>query len=436
MAPEQTTSGTIGGTSLTSEKLRQMIRRELPELVALRHEIHAHPELGFEEHKTSALIQRELSGLGVAFKANVGGPNPGSGTGVIGVIPRAGSTALESGATTRGAIGLRADIDALPILEETGKPYASRVAGRMHACGHDGHTVILLGAARVLSKVRDLPRTVRLVFQPAEEGGAGGEKMCRDGAIDGPVEGLGAGSAGAGTEPVVRMYGLHGWPQLPVGSISTKPGALLAATDDFEVVMEGVQAHGAFPHLGHDPLLASAQAIVSLQQIVSRNVSPMEAVVVTVGQVRAGVANNVIPREAVFSGTIRTLSKEMREMCRGRLIEVVEGTARVHGCRARVRWTEGYPATVNDAALAARVLEMARGAFGDGRVFVTPTPTMGGEDFAYYGQHVPTCFYLLGLCPLGAHPLGVAQLHQSTFDFNDEAIEAGVEMMVRLALEG
>lgn len=431
MAPIQTASGTIGGTSLTGEQLRQMIRRELPELVALRHEIHAHPELGFEEHKTSALIQRELSELGVAFKANVGGPNPGSGTGVIGVIPRSRNTALESGATKSGAIGLRADIDALPILEETGKPYASRVAGRMHACGHDGHTVILLGAARVLSKLHDLPRTVRLVFQPAEEGGAGGEKMCRDGAIDGVV-----GGEGGGSEPVARMYGLHGWPQLPVGTISTRPGPLLAATDDFEIVMEGVQAHGAFPHLGHDPILAMSQAIVSLQQIVSRNVSPMEAVVVTVGQVRGGVANNVIPREAVFSGTIRTLSKEMREMCRGRLIEVVEGTARAFGCRARVRWTEGYPATVNDAALAARVLEMARGAFGEGRVVVTPTPTMGGEDFAYYGQHVPTCFYLLGLCPPGAHPLGVAQLHQSTFDFNDEAIEAGVEMMVRLAMEG
>ncbi|MBX3360233.1 MAG: amidohydrolase [Phycisphaeraceae bacterium] len=431
MSTTSTASG-IGSTSLTTETLRQMIRRELPELTAIRHDLHTHPEVGFEERRTSQVVQRELSKLGIAFKANVGGPEPGTGTGVIGVIPRAGTAALESGATKNEAIGLRADMDALPIFEETGKPYASKSPGTMHACGHDGHTTILLGAARVLSKLHDRPRTVRLVFQPAEEGGAGGEKMCRDGAIDGAIEGAGP----AGVEPISRMFGLHGWPQMPVGAISTRPGPLLASTDDFEATIEGVQAHGAFPHLGADSILAAAQAIVSLQQIVSRNVSPFEPVVVTTGQVRAGSANNVIPRVAIFSGTVRTLTREMREKCRGRLIEIIETTARAYGCAARVRWTEGYPATVNDASLAARVLEMARGAFGAERVSVTPSPTMGGEDFAYYGQHVPTCFYLLGLCPPGADPLRVPQLHQATFDFNDEAIEAGVEMMVRLALEG
>ncbi|MCW5767427.1 MAG: amidohydrolase [Phycisphaeraceae bacterium] len=414
----------IGSTPLTTETLRQMIRRELPELMAIRHDLHTHPEVGFEERRTSQVVQRELSKLGIAFKGNVGGPEPGTGTGVIGVIP--GTTAHNE------VIGLRADMDALPIFEETGKPYASKSPGTMHACGHDGHTTILLGVARVLSKLHDRPRTVRLVFQPAEEGGAGGEKMCRDGAIDGAIEGAGP----AGVEPISRMFGLHGWPQMPVGSISTRPGPLLASTDDFEATIEGVQAHGAFPHLGADSILAMSQAIVSLQQIVSRNVSPFEPVVVTTGQARAGTANNVLPRTAVFSGTVRTLTREMREKCRGRLIEIIETTARAYGCIARVRWTEGYPATVNDAALASRVLEMARGAFGAERVSVTPSPTMGGEDFAYYGQHVPTCFYLLGLCPPGADPLRVPQLHQATFDFNDEALETGIEMMVRLALEG
>lgn len=431
MSTTSSASG-IGSTSLTTETLRQMIRRELPELTAIRHDLHAHPEVGFEERRTSQVVQRELSKLGIAFKANVGGPEPGTGTGVIGVIPRAGTTALETGTTKSEAIGLRADMDALPIFEETGKSYASKSPGTMHACGHDGHTTILLGAARVLSKLHDRPRTVRLVFQPAEEGGAGGEKMCRDGAIDGAIEGAGP----AGVEAISRMFGLHGWPQMPVGAISTRPGPLLASTDDFEATIEGVQAHGAFPHLGADSILAAAQAIVSLQQIVSRNVSPFEPVVVTTGQVRAGSANNVIPRVAMFSGTVRTLTREMREKCRGRLIEIIETTARAHGCAARVRWTEGYPATVNDASLAARVLELARGAFGTERVSVTPSPTMGGEDFAYYGQHVPTCFYLLGLCPPGADPLRVPQLHQATFDFNDDALETGVEMMVRLALEG
>jgi amidohydrolase len=424
MSSSNSTGGGIGSTSLTTETLRQMIRRELPELMAIRHDLHTHPELGHEERRTSQLVQRELSKLGIPFKANVGGPEPSAGTGIIGVIP----------ATTasREAIGLRADMDALPILEETGKPYASNTPGTMHACGHDGHTTILLGAARVLSKLHDRPRTVRLVFQPAEEGGAGGEKMCRDGAIDGAVEGAGP----AGAQPIARMFGLHGWPQLPVGAISTRPGPLLASTDDFEATIEGVQAHGAFPHLGTDTILAMSQAIVSLQQIVSRNVSPFEPVVVTTGQARAGSANNVLPRTAVFSGTVRTLTRQMREKCRTRLIEIIETTAKAYGCTARVRWTEGYPATINDAALATRVLDSAKSAFGDSRVSVTPTPTMGGEDFAYYGQHVPTCFYLLGLCPPGADPLKVPQLHQATFDFNDEALETGIEMMVRLALEG
>jgi len=434
-----TTTTGIGGTGLTADALRQMIRRELPELTAIRHDLHTHPEVGFEERRTSQVIQRELSRLGIPFKASVGGPDAGTGTGVIGVIP---ATAASGVGVTRAdvshgrpapeAIGLRADIDALPILEETGKSYASQTPGTMHACGHDGHTTILLGAARVLSKLHDRPRTVRLVFQPAEEGGAGGEKMCRDGAINGLIEGAGP----AGAQPISRMFGLHGWPQLPVGTISTRPGPLLASTDDFEATIEGVQAHAAFPHLGFDPILATAQAIVSLQQIVSRNVSPFEPVVVTTGQVRAGTANNVIPRTATFSGTVRTLTREMREKCRARLIEIIETTAVAYGCTARVRWTEGYPATVNDAALASRVLDMARGAFGPDRAVVTPTPTMGGEDFAYYGQHVPTCFYLLGLLPPGQNPLKVPQLHQPTFDFNDDAIEAGVEMMVRLALEG
>ncbi len=412
-------------SSISTETLRQMIRRELPELTAIRHDLHTHPELGFEEQRTSRIIQRELAALGIPFKSSVGGPEPSTGTGVIGVIPASPATSTE-------AIGLRADIDALPITEETGKPYASRTPGTMHACGHDGHTTILLGTARVLSKLHDRPRTVRLVFQPAEEGGAGGEKMCRDGAIDGPIDGAGP----AGTQPISRIFGLHGWPQLPVGAISTKPGPLLASTDDFEATIEGVQAHGAFPHLGTDTILAMSQAIVSLQQIVSRNVSPFEPVVVTTGQARAGVANNVLPRTAVFSGTVRTLTPESRERCRERLIEIIDATARAHGCRATVRWTEGYPATINDAALTSRVLDTARAAFGAPRVSVAPSPSMGGEDFSYYGQHVPACFFLLGLCPPGLDPLGVPQLHQSTFDFNDEALEAGIEMMVRLALEG
>jgi len=231
------------------------------------------------------------------------------------------------------------------------------------------------------------------------------------------------------------MYGLHGWPQLPAGVIASRPGPLLAATDEIRISVTGVQCHGAYPHLGADPIVASAAIVTALQTIASRNVGPLESVVVSIGALHAGTtANNVIPQTADMIGTVRTLTPETRALAKKRVFEIVEHVARAHGCTGEVDWEEGYPVTANDPALTEHVLTVARNAFGDTRVQVVDQPGMGGEDFSYYGQHVPACFYLLGLCPEASDPASVPQLHQPNFDFNDEVMPTAIEMMCRLAL--
>ncbi len=400
------------------DSLADRITPELRSLTAIRRDLHAHPEIRFEEHRTSQTVQDELTRLGIRFAAGMGGHEPGKGTGVLAHLP---ATADAPGP----CIGLRADMDALPITERTGKPYASTSPGVMHACGHDGHTAILLGAARILSQTAHRPNPVTLVFQPAEEGGAGGEKMCRDGALTGGPDGtLGP--------PVTRMYGLHGWPGLPMNTIATKPGPLLASTDEIRVTITGTQAHAAYPHMGADPIVAGAQIISAAQTIASRNVSPVGSVVVTFGVFHAGTAINVIPEGAELRGTIRTLDAETRELAKHRLREIVEGVASSMGCRGELEITEGYPVTLNDPGEAERVLETARGAAFARGAEVFPEPSMGGEDFSFYANRVPSCFYLVGLMPDGAGD--VPQLHQPEFDFPDDAIAVGVEMMCRLAL--
>lgn len=405
----------------TAEQIRSLIRDELPALTALRHDLHRRPELMFEERRTAARVSAELTNLGIAHKTGLApGPGvaPGDGTGVLGHLE-----ATAPG--RRPAVALRADMDALPIEEATGKPYASATPGVMHACGHDGHTAILIGAARVLSKLETRPNPVTFVFQPAEEGGGGGGLLCDQGAL------LGSSGGGLGT-PVGRIYGLHGWPEIPLGSIATKPGPLLAATDDFVVRIRGTQGHAAYPHLATDQIVCAASVIQTLQTISSRAASPLDAVVCTVGSIHGGSANNVIPAEVELVGTVRSLTPETRRMARSRFMAIVEQTSSAHGCRAEIAYTQGYPVTSNDPAEAERVLSLAREVVGADHVQVVSEPSMGGEDFSYYGAHVPACFYLLGLRPPGAGP--TPQLHQPEFDFNDEALGLGVEMMVRLAL--
>jgi len=394
--------------------LKTAIEAELKDLIAIRHDLHAHPELSFGERRTSGVVQRELAKAGVECKAGLG-----RGTGVLGYLPATKPTG-------EGAIALRADMDALPIEEQTGKPYSSTTKGVMHACGHDGHTTILLGAAKVLAK-QQRPRPVLFVFQPAEEGGGGAEIMCDEGAL------AGAGKGGLGA-PVARMYGLHGWPTFTVGRVATKPGPLLAATDDFDVVVKGVQSHGAYPHYGNDAVVCTAQIITALQTIASRNVGPLDSVVVSVGAINAGTANNIIPESVRFIGTVRSLRAEVRETAKRRFFAIVENTARAMGCEAKITWHEGYPVTENHADATERFFSIARDVVGAENVEQVPEATMGGEDFSYYGKRVPACFFFLGLRPRGATTFPT--LHQPDFDFNDDAISPAVALMCELATRG
>jgi len=399
----------------TDADLGTRIQAELGELVAIRHDLHRHPELSYQERRTSELVARELRAVGVEVKTGLAG-----GTGVLGYLP-----ATEGGSGP--AVALRADMDALPIEETTGKPYASATPGVMHACGHDGHTAILLGTARVLAKLPHRSRPVTFVFQPAEEGGGGGERMCDEGCL------LGETGGGLG-ERVGAIFGLHGWTSVPLGSVSTRPGPLLAATDDFEITIRGVGGHAAYPHLARDPIVAAAAVVTALQTIASRSVSPLDSVVCTVGRIAGGSANNIIPDAVELIGTVRTLRAETRALARARVLECVEHAAAAHGCRAEIAYNEGYPVTSNDAALTDAFFRVAKGALGESRVRLAPEPGMGGEDFSYYGRHVPACFFLLGLLPPGADAATVAQLHQPGFDFNDDAIATGVATMCALAM--
>jgi amidohydrolase len=398
------------GMRMDSNVLRGLIASELPGLVALRRDLHAHPELRYEEFRTSRVVAAELAAAGLGVTAGLGG-----GTGVLGHLPGQGAK----------AVALRADMDALPIKEETGVAYASECPGVMHACGHDGHTAILVGAARVLAKISKsgaLPRPVTFVFQPAEEGGAGAKKMIDDGCLSGKHTGA----------PVERIFGLHGWPELPLGVVSTRIGPLLASSDMFQITVTGKGGHGAFPHFTRDPIPAGAAIVGALQTIASRNVSPMESVVISVTQFHAGSANNIIPEQAVLSGTVRAFNPQVRALVKARMHEIVELTGKAMGCQSKVDYHEGYPVTFNHESAVEMVNSIAREAVGAGKVVPQVHPLTGSEDFAYYGQVVPACFFLLGILPEGKDVMPA--LHNPGFNFNDDAIATGVEMFCRLAM--
>jgi amidohydrolase len=383
-----------------------------PELTELRHDLHAHPQLGYEETHAGDLVQRELARLGIPFKAGV------AETGVVSWITPTGDAAAE-----REAVALRADMDALPIEEQTGLPYASQHAGRMHACGHDGHTTILLGAARALVRMRDrLPRPVKLLFQPAEETGAGAARLADAGALDESVGGLAVG----------RVFGLHGWPELPLGTIATKPGAFFASNDLFRITVTGRGGHAAGPHLGADPIVAAAHLVTAVQSIVSRNVPPTAPAVLTVAKLQAGTAENIIPDRTHLAGTIRAMDEDTRDLLHRRLRESAERSAAGLGCEAAVEIETAYPVTRNAPRATEEALAAARGAAGEANVRVFEHPVMAAEDFAFYGRHVPACFLLLGLRP--AEREDYPGLHTSRYDFNDEAIPLGIRLMCRLAL--
>lgn len=399
-------------TTATETKLKDIIRGEMDDLIAIRHDLHAHPELLYQETRTSEVVQRELKNAGIDFIPGMAG-----GTGVLGHLPGQGET----------AVGLRADMDALPIEEETGVPYASTTPGVMHACGHDGHTTILIGAARVLAKIakdQPLPRPVSFVFQPAEEGGGGGRRMVEDGCLTG--ERLGT--------PVGTMFGLHGWPALPLNQVGTRRGPLLAAADSFKVTVRGRGGHAAFPHFNQDTIVAASQIVTALQSIVSRNTSPLDSLVVSVTQIHGGTTHNILPGEVRLEGTVRTLKKETQQLAKTRIAEISQSIAKALGCEAELTYNEGYPVTLNDANATAHFFDIARGALSAATVHDLPEPFMGAEDFSYYCHEVPSCFFILGLLPKDAREM--PGLHHPKFNFNDDAIATGVELFCRLALAG
>ena len=382
--------------------------RHAARAVELRHELHQCPELGYDEHATAAIIRRQLDALGLPHVEDI----PSVPTATVALL----------GDRSKPCVALRADIDALPITETADLPYKSKSPGRMHACGHDGHMATLLGAAAVLNDLADeLPVCVKLIFQPAEEGGGGGERLVQAGVL----------TPGDLGPQVQAIFGLHGWPGLPVGTVSTRPGPLLAATDTFKVVFTGAGGHAAFPHFGRDPIAAAASAVVSLQQIASREVDPTEPVVVSVTQFNAGTARNIIPDTATIAGTARTLTDEARTQVRDAIQRRCESVASAGGCTAEFRWKPGYPPTANDPAMADYVAATARRYLGPNRFIPADRPSMGGEDFSYYLNEVFGCFFLVGVCPPDrpTYP----HLHTAAYDFTDAAVAVGMKMFVELA---
>ena len=391
--------------------LRAVIGDFLSRSVAIRHDLHAHPELGYQEKRTSDLVHRLLTEWGVEHCGGLAG-----GTGVLARLPATGSNG--------GTVALRADMDALPITEETGVPYSSEHPGLMHACGHDGHTTILLSAVHALSKMPDRANETLFIFQPAEEGGAGGNRMCLDGVLDGRL---------LGTKADI-IYGLHGFPNAKVGHVSTKVGPLMAAAAQLKITVHGKGAHAAYPHLGVDPIVVAAHIVTALQTIASRTVGPLDSVVVTIGKVEAGMAHNVIPETATLTGTLRTLQDDTEKTARAAVERIVRHTAEALGARAQVDWElVPYPVTRNEPAATERFRQIAGSAIGPDHVHEEPNPSMGGEDFSFYGRHIPACFFWLGIQPADA--TGYPNLHSPRFDFNDDAIPTGVELMCQLTLQ-
>jgi amidohydrolase len=328
-------------------------------------------------------------------------------TGVVGVI----KGRKNGGAGRAKVIGLRADMDALPIEEATNKPYKSTVPGKMHACGHDGHTAMLLGAAKYLAETRNFGGTAVVIFQPAEEGGGGGKEMVNDGMME--------------RFGIEEVYGMHNYPGMPVGQFGMRVGPIMAAADYVEIEIEGKGAHAARPHLGIDPILVGAQMINQLQSIVSRNVDPLESGVVSICVFQAGTTNNVIPQTAKLAGTIRSLTAAVRDQLEARVKEICEGVAKLHGAQVRVRYHRGYPITVNHPDQTAFAAEVASEIAGKDRVDDTLPPMMGAEDFSYMLNARPGAFIFVGNGDS-------AGLHHPQYDFNDDVIPVGSSYWVRL----
>jgi len=386
------------------EKLMPIVNRVAdlqPDIQAWRREIHQHPELLYDTHRTSAFVAEKLREFGCDEVATGLGR-----TGVVGVIK--GRTPAGNGGVK--VIGLRADMDALPIEEATGLPYASKIPGKMHACGHDGHTAMLLGAARYLAETRNFAGDAVVIFQPAEEGGAGAAAMIEDGLMD--------------RFRIDQVYGMHNGPGIPLGAFAIRSGPIMASTDAIDITIEGHGGHAARPHKCIDSVLVGAQLITALQSIVARSVDPLDSAVISMCEFHAGNARNVIPQTAVLRGTVRTLTNEVRELVEKRVGEVVGGVAQITGARINLTYERGYPVTVNHAAQTDIATRVAKEIAGDANVEECP-PLMGAEDFSYMLEARPGAFIFCG----NGNSAG---LHHPAYNFNDEAILYGTSYWIKL----
>jgi hippurate hydrolase len=370
---------------------------------ALRRDIHQHPEIGFQEFRTSELVAERLQRWGYVVTRGLGG------TGVVGQIKRGNGLRK---------LGLRADMDALPIQETTGLPHASRHDGLMHACGHDGHTAMLLAAAEHLASHGTFDGTLNLIFQPAEESLGGARKMMEDGLFD--------------RFPCDAIFAMHNMPGFRQGQLLLREGATMASSENILVHIEGKGGHGAMPHLSADPVVAGASIVMALQTIVSRNVPPLQMAVITVGAFQSGVANNVIPQQATLKLSVRALDRGVRELLRARIVELVEAQAQSYGVSARVEFLPGYPVLVNTPAETALAREVAVALVGADNVVLQTEPLTGSEDFAYMLEEVPGSYLFIGNGDEASGGHGACMVHNPNYDFEDRNIPVGAAFWVQL----
>lgn len=383
------------------------LQAEADTLRAIRRDIHAHPELCFQEERTSELVAQTLAQWGIEVHRGLGK------TGVVGVI---------QGRPGPRAIALRADMDALPMTEHNTFAHASRFPGRMHACGHDGHTAMLLAAAQHLATHRDFAGRVVLVFQPAEEGGGGAREMINDGLFE--------------RFPVDAIYGMHNWPGMPACTFAIKDGPCFASSNEFKIVLRGKGCHGAMPHLGVDPVPVACQLVQAFQTILTRNVRPVETGVISVTMIQAGEATNVIPDTVTMQGTVRTFTTDTLDLIEARMRELTQHTAAAFGATAEFEFHRNYPPTVNHRMEAEFARQVMIDTVGAERVQAFE-PTMGAEDFSYFLQAKPGAYFVIGngdgTHREGGHGLGPCTLHNPSYDFNDQLIPVGATLWVKLA---
>jgi amidohydrolase len=377
------------------------------ELKSIRRDIHAHPELSYEEVRTADVVAKKLTEWGIPILRGL------AGTGVVGILKQGNG---------KRAIGLRADMDALPMQEINRFPHASKHEGKMHACGHDGHVAMLLGAAHYLSRHRNFDGIVYLIFQPAEEGGGGAKRMIDEGLFE--------------KCPMDAVFGMHNWPGLPAGTFAVTPGPMMASSNEFEVIVSGKGAHAAQPHKGIDPVMVAIQIVQSWQSIITRNKSPIEAAALSVTQIHAGSATNVIPDCATLAGTVRTFNPGVLDLIEQRMKSMAEHTAAAFDAGVTFHFRRNYPPLINHAEETAFAIDVMQTMVGAERVDTRVEPTMGAEDFAFMLQHKPGCYVFIGngegAHRAGGHGLGPCNLHNPSYDFNDELLPIGASYWVHL----